>query len=171
MYRINLSIEAESSQELLDAVAAFHANHVATNSDYVPVLGQKCQAEPVAAEPVAAEPNFTTFGVNVYDSEDEAFALGKKIYATASQAEQKRTRNGNWATSFNFDIDLETGRVRRMGDHSDNEVRYFAVNNLGGDISFSHGYDTQSNAAAQNPGALTIVGISVSDDNFVAISQ
>jgi hypothetical protein len=172
MPKLYLSIEAESTQDLLNAIAAFQPNSVIVNNGTaLQRLVDGLVPESAAAEPVAAKPNYTTFGVNVYDSESEAFALGKKIYASAIEAEQRRTRNGNWATSFNLDIDLETGRVRASGDHSDNEVRYFAVNNLGGDISFSHGYDSHLGAAAQNPGSLTVVGISVDDDNRVAISQ
>ncbi len=116
--------------------------------------------------PVAA-PNYRTFGLNVYDSDTVAFALGKKVYRNAADAAAKRTRNGNWLFSFNLDIDLATGAVRSTAnDRAADSVRYFAVLlGEGGSVSFSKGYDTSSAAHANNPDALAVIGVAIDDDS------
>ncbi len=118
---------------------------------------------------IAVNPNYTTFGINVYESDSHAFALGKKLYRNKHEAAEKQTRNGGWVTSFDLRIDLGTGQFVTFGD-GDGETRCFAVKpDSNGGIVLTRGYDSASEAVVNNPGALAVVAVNLDDDNHVSV--
>jgi hypothetical protein len=184
-YSLQLTVDSDSMDEITELAQRLAGDSASSLLFGLVGRAHNCShadspaktAAPEAAEPndgasaAPAAPNYTTFGINVYESDDHAFALGKKIYANAREAEEKMTRNGNWLTSFDLDINLATGDVRAT-DNNGGDKRYFAVNRSGANgIAISKGYSTESAAASNNEDALAVVAIAVNDSDTVSVSN
>ena len=156
----------------------FFKDHAANCPECAEDAGQP-EAPPAAAEaaPAEAVPTittpFSTFGVNVYESSEHSFALGKKLYANAATAADRKTHNGGWLTSFDLRIQLDTGKVKSEdSDAVPADSRVFAVLKEGfGNVEFSRGYDSGVLARNAHPDALAIVAIAVDDDNNVYVTS
>lgn len=166
MYSLQLLVTSESLHDITEL-----ARHITSNSNFshdATTLGDMPH-ETESSVPAPA-PNYTNFGVNVYESSEHAFALGKKLYADANEAREKQTRNGGWVDSFDFGIDLATGTVRSSGATPTSDARYFNVLREGDGIKFGRGFDSQY-AAECNADAshLATVWISLDDNDGVHV--
>jgi hypothetical protein len=105
------------------------------------------QAPPPAVNPApvaSSHADTREFFVTVYDSERQAFALGRKLYDSASGAERNRN-NGSFSEVASFTLDLANRRVIGTAA-SGSSVRFWAV--LRTDSGFELGRNSYTSEAA-----------------------
>lgn len=97
-----------------------------------------------------------SFYFNVYDSDDHAFAIGKRAHASSYVAASRASGYDGFAGTFELKFNPSTGKVVSNGRSAAPDTRYFIVSNEGGTPKFSRGYPTRAKAEANTIGGQVV---------------